>query len=120
MGTPYGRVKECIVVVSPDKRGKIVINPAQADRQLRKAGWTDQGNQWLAPEGWRDTTTVIYNPANFRYGVKLGGFRFYDRDSEKNVVICTTNRTEKDLNRAVTFMKKHMYWKEIKGQWVAP
>lgn len=121
MAAPYGRMIECVVVVSPDKRGKIVVNAKgrQAERQILRRGWTDIG-QWVAPEGWTDNTTVIYNPAEVKHGVLLHGFRFHDRDSEKNVVICTTGRTEADLKRAVTFMKKQLYWKVVRGQWVAP
>lgn len=113
---------ECSVAISPDQRGKIVVNAKgrQAERQIKNRGWQDNGNQWLAPEGWRDTTTVLYNPANPKQGVLLHGYRFHDRDSEKNVVICTTSRTEADQKRAENVMKKQLYWRKLKGQWVAP
>lgn len=121
MGTSYGRVIECTVVISPDKRGKIVVNAKgrQAERQIKRAGWTDTG-QWLAPEGWRDSTNVLYNPANPKQGVLLHGYRFHDLDSERNVVICTTRHTEADLKRAETLIKRVLAWKKVKGQWVAP
>lgn len=36
MSSPYGRMIECTVVISPDERGKIVVNAKgrQAERQL--------------------------------------------------------------------------------------
>jgi hypothetical protein len=121
MANPYGRMIECSVVISPDKRGKIVVNAKgrQAERQIQRRGWTNDGNQWLAPEGWSDTTTVIYNPNFPPQGRLLNGYRFHDLNSERNVVICTTSQRPADLKRAEATIRK-MAWRKIKGQWVAP
>ena len=97
MAVPYGKMIACSIVVSPDQRGQTVVETqkmAQVGRQLRKRGWTFLREIWLAPVGWKDTTTIIY-PMKPVIGKVMFGFRFYDTQSERNIVICVNGKDER-------------------------
>jgi len=121
MAIPYGKMIPVSIVVSPDKRGRTVIetqNMMQVGRQLRKRGWTLAREIWLAPIGWKDSTTIIF-PFGALQGTPMFGFRFYDVNSERNVVICT-NRNDEGGKKMAEIQIRNLGWKLFRGQWKAP
>lgn len=120
MAIPYGRMIPCSIIVSPDKRGRVVIEAQgrQAERQLEKAGWTQARSIWLAPVGWKFSATIIF-PWPPAIGEIMFGYRFYDVNSDKNVTICTSGRTPGDVKQAEKAIRA-MGWRLFRGQWRAP
>lgn len=121
MAAPYGKMLKVTIIVSPDKRGQTVVETqvmSQVARQLKKRGWTLDRELWLAPKDWKDSTTIIY-PFGALIGVPMFGFRFYDVNSERNVVICT-NRNDEGGKKLAEIKMREMGWKLFRGQWRAP
>ncbi len=120
MAIPFGKKIPCSIVVSPNRRGYVVIETKgrQASRQLERLGWTQKRSIWLAPEGWHYRATVIYPFEPMRGKIMLG-YRFYDTDSERNVTICTSGHTVNDEKQADIAIRK-MGWRMFRGQWRAP
>jgi hypothetical protein len=121
MAIAYGKMLQVSIVVSPDRRGQTVVetqNMMQVGRQLKKRGWTFAREIWLAPEGWQDKTTIIY-PFGSLKGKVMFGYRFYDTESERNIVVCTNGNDERSKKLAEITVR-NMGWKKFRGQWYAP
>ena len=121
MAVPYGKMLKVSIVVSPDRRGHTVVetqNMMQVGRQLRKREWTFQREIWLAPVGWKDRTTIIF-PFDSLKGMVMFGFRFYDTQSERNIVVCTNGKDER-AKKLAEITVRGMGWKLVRGQWRAP
>jgi hypothetical protein len=105
------------VVVSPDQRGQIVVEAKgrNAERQLLRAGWTDQRSIWLAPKGWRFSASIIF-PFQPKQGVLVHAFRFYDTLSDRNITICSEDKDPKNAMRIV----QKFGWRKRREQWYAP
>lgn len=120
MAVPYGKMIPCTIVVSPEKRGRVVIEAQgrQAERQLEKRGWTQQRSIWLAPIGWKYSATIIF-PWPPVIGQMIFGYRFYDSETDKDVTIVTSGRTQADVKQAEKTIRA-MGWRLFRGQWRAP
>jgi hypothetical protein len=121
MAIPYGKMLKVSIVVSPDRRGQTVVesqNLMQVGRQLRNRGWTLAREIWLAPVGWKDSTTIIY-PFGALIGAVMFGFRFYDTQSSRNVVVCTNGHDQRAQKLAEIQVRK-MGWRKFRDQWRAP
>jgi hypothetical protein len=113
-----GKRLNSTVIISPELKGMgmVVSRGLSADRAFEKLGWTQGGNLFMAPDGWKTNGTIHLLHTRLPAGKKLIAFTYHDRDSRKIVTVATETNNAKAADQ---YMRK-LGWKSPRGQWVAP